>query len=48
MPFSSQAQMRYMFANHPRIARRMADDQKKSKGKGSFKRLPKRSKRKKG
>lgn len=47
MPFSSKAQMRYMFANHPRIARRMANDQKRTKGKKSFKRLPNRAKKKK-
>lgn len=32
MPFESKAQMRYMFAKHPRIAKRWADEQK-SEGK---------------
>lgn len=38
--------MRYMFANHPRIAQGMANRQKRKSGKGSFKRLPARAKKK--
>ena len=40
MPFRSKAQQRFMFARHPRIARRWAKHTK------SFKRLPNRVKRK--
>lgn len=40
MPFTSKAQARYMFATHPRIAKKMA---KTTGGKGSIKRLPQHS-----
>jgi hypothetical protein len=30
MPFKSLKQLRFMFANHPRIAKRQADDAKKA------------------
>jgi len=33
--------MKYMFAVHPRIAKRWAKEQEKKKGKKSFKKLPK-------
>jgi len=39
-PFASQAQMRYMYAKHPKIAKRWTKKQKKAKGKKSFKQLP--------
>lgn len=41
MPFKSKAQVRFMFAKHPRIAKRWAAKTK------SIKRLPQRVKRKK-
>lgn len=48
VPFKSKKQMAYMFVNHPRVAQEMADAQKRSKGKRSFKNLPDRVKRKSG
>jgi hypothetical protein len=41
MPFKSQAQMRYMFSQHPRIAKRWAKETLKIKS------LPKKVKKKK-
>lgn len=41
MPFKSKAQMRWMFAKHPKMAKRWAKETR------SIKRLPNRVKRKK-
>lgn len=41
MPFKSKAQQRFMFAKHPRIAKRWAKETKNIKG------LPNKKKRKK-
>jgi len=43
MPFKSKAQQRYMFANHPDLAREMADKMKKEKK--SYKSLPEKVKK---
>jgi len=40
--FESKAQQRYMFATHPRIAKKMAKDHEKRHGKGSIKDIPER------
>jgi len=40
--FESKAQQRYMFATHPRIAKKMAKDHEKRHGKGSIKSIPER------
>lgn len=40
MPFKSKAQMRWMYATNPEMAKDWTKEQKKSKGKKSFKRLP--------
>lgn len=32
MPFQSEAQRRYLWANHPEIARRWAEKEKRKKG----------------
>lgn len=42
MPFKSKAQQRFMFAKHPRIAKRWAKHTK------SFKALPARKRRRRG
>jgi len=47
MSFQSTQQMKWMFSTHPRMAKRWANEQEKSQGKGSFKRLPKKVKPKK-
>jgi len=44
VPFKSKQQMKFMFSQMPKTARRWADEQKASSGKGSFKKLPKRAK----
>lgn len=41
MPFKSRRQMRFLFANHPRIAQRFADHTSKAQ----MKRLPERAKK---
>ena len=41
MPFKSKAQARFMFAKHPRMAKRWADETK------SIKRLPQRVRKRK-
>ncbi len=45
MPFASKAQMRWMYATDPKMAKRWTKEQKKSKGKKSFKKLPEKVKR---
>jgi hypothetical protein len=45
MPFSSQAQMRFMYKMHQEIAKRWTKEQEKSKGKKSFKKLPEKKKK---
>jgi len=45
MPFKSKAQMRFLFAKDPKLAKKMAKKQKKNKGKKSFKRLPEKRER---
>jgi hypothetical protein len=45
MPFKSRKQARFMFAKHPKIAKRWA---KEGGGKGSIKRLPAKAKVRKG
>lgn len=40
MPFRSKAQARYMFATHPRIAKKMADGMKTKRNKHPLKGLP--------
>jgi hypothetical protein len=41
MAFTSKKQMGFMFATHPKIAKKMAKKQEKKMGKGVFKKLPK-------
>ena len=45
MPFQSLSQMRWMFATHPKMAKRWAKEQEKAKGKKSFKKLPEKKKK---
>lgn len=45
LPFSSKSQMRYMYAAHPKIAKKMSAGMKKKHM--SFKSLPNRVKKKK-
>lgn len=45
MPFQSKSQMRFLYATHPRIAKRWTKEQEKSKGKKSFKALPEKKKK---
>lgn len=40
MPFTSKKQARFMFANHPRIAKKMADAMKTKSNKHPLKGLP--------
>jgi hypothetical protein len=40
MPFTSKKQMRYMYATHPKIAKKMTKRMEKKQGKGAFKKLP--------
>jgi hypothetical protein len=42
MPFKSKAQQRFMFAKHPRIAKRWAKETK------NFKKLPSKKRKRKG
>lgn len=44
MPFKSKQQQKLMFSQHPKIARKWADEQIEQKGRGSFKKMPKRVK----
>lgn len=44
-PFASKAQMRWMYKNNPRMAKRWTKEQEKTKGKKSFKKLPEKKKR---
>jgi len=37
--------MRWMFATHPKMAKRWAKEQEKAKGKKSFKKLPEKKKK---
>lgn len=46
MPFKSKQQMKWMYATHPKMAKRWTKEQEKEKGKGSFKKLPKKVKSK--
>ena len=46
MPFASKDQLRYLYAKEPAVAKRFAEEMKKS-GK-SFKALPEKVKKKKG
>jgi len=46
MPFKSKQQMKFLYKFHPKIAKRWTKEQEKSQGKGSFKKLPKKLKRK--
>lgn len=45
MPFTSRKQVGFMFANHPRIAKKMADNMKGKRGAHPLKGLPLRSAR---
>jgi hypothetical protein len=45
MPFQSKSQMRWMYATHPRMAKRWTKEQEKAKGKKSFKALPEKKKK---
>ena len=45
MPFKSKAQMRFLFAKKPKLAKKFAKEQKRKKGKKSFKRLPEKKRR---
>jgi hypothetical protein len=40
MPFTSKKQARFMFANHPNIAKKMADGMKTKSNKHPIKGLP--------
>jgi hypothetical protein len=48
MPFTSKKQMRFMYAEHPGIAKKMTKKMEKKKGKGAFKKLPESHKSKDG
>jgi hypothetical protein len=47
MPFTSLKQQRFMFANHPKIARKMADKMKKKGMKFATKKHPRVNRRRK-
>lgn len=47
MRFKSKAQARYMFATHPRIAKRVADGMKTKRNKHPLRSLPNKIKRRK-
>ena len=46
MPFTSKKQMRFMYVEHPEIAKKMTKRMEKKQGKKSFKKLPETSKKK--
>jgi len=47
MPFASKAQMRFLYATNPKVAKEMTKKQEHSKGKKSFKKLPEKKKSRK-
>lgn len=44
MPFKSKQQTKYMYSQHPKIAKKWHDEQIETQGRASFKKLPKRVK----